>query len=56
MTIASLRALVPEALSLPYYIHDSFDLDRFSQFVGQRDDFVVLDHQLVASQPATHSG
>lgn len=44
MTIASLRGLLPEALALPYYIHDSFDLARFSKFVSQRSDFVVMDH------------
>lgn len=44
MTISSLRTLVPEALSLPFYIHDSFDPVRFSNFVAKRQDFVVMDH------------
>ena len=52
MTIATLRTLLPEALSLPYYIHDSFDLARFSKFVSQRKDFVVLDHQYVTRSSA----
>lgn len=45
MTISTLRGLLPEALALPYYIHDSFDLARFSKFVSQRQDFVVMDHR-----------
>ena len=30
--------------NLPLYIHDGFDLDRFSTFVASREDFVVQDH------------
>ncbi len=32
------------AASFPLYLHDGFDLDRFSSFVANRSDFVVQDH------------
>jgi len=34
----------PQAASLPLYIHDGFDLQRFSDFNAGRNDFVVVDH------------
>ena len=39
-----MRQVDPAAASLPLYIHDGFDLDRFSAFVANRTDFVVQDH------------
>ena len=39
-----MRQADPAAASLPLYIHDGFDLDRFSAFVANRTDFVVQDH------------
>ena len=39
-----MRAAAPGAESFPLYIHDGFDLDRFSQYVANRTDFVVEDH------------
>jgi glucan 1,3-beta-glucosidase len=42
--IASMRQVSPAAASFPLYIHDGFDLDRFSLFVANRKDFVVQDH------------
>jgi hypothetical protein len=32
---------------MPFYIHDAFLLERFADYVGARDDFVVLDDQYV---------
>ena len=34
----------PFAQALPLYLHDGFDLVRFSDFVVGRKDFVVQDH------------
>jgi len=34
----------PLAKALPLYLHDGFDLDRFSDYVAGRADFVVQDH------------
>ncbi|KAI0273567.1 glycoside hydrolase superfamily [Gloeopeniophorella convolvens] len=42
--IDSLRKLSPEAAAFPFYIHDGFDLNRFSSFISSRTDFVVQDH------------
>lgn len=42
--MASMRAAGPGAESMPLYLHDGFDLDRFSKFVSPRKDFVVQDH------------
>ncbi|KAG8726132.1 Glucan 1,3-beta-glucosidase 3, partial [Ceratobasidium sp. 423] len=42
--IDSLRKVSPEAAHFPFYIHDGFDLERFSGYVGKRQDFVVQDH------------
>lgn len=30
--------------TFPLYLHDGFDLERFSDFVANRSDFVVQDH------------
>ena len=30
--------------SLPFYVHDAFNLQSFSQFVANRTDFIVQDH------------
>lgn len=38
------QAPTPAALSLPLYVHDGFDLQRFSDYVANRTDFVVQDH------------
>ena len=43
-TIATLRGLSPQAASFPLYIHDGFDLQRFSDMNAARKDFVVVDH------------
>ncbi|TDL27386.1 glycoside hydrolase [Rickenella mellea] len=42
--ITTLRQVSPEAARFPLYIHDGFDLQRFSDFVASRSDFVVEDH------------
>ncbi|KDN38614.1 hypothetical protein RSAG8_09401, partial [Rhizoctonia solani AG-8 WAC10335] len=42
--IGILRKVSPEAARFPFYIHDGFDLERFSGYVGRRKDFVVQDH------------
>jgi glucan 1,3-beta-glucosidase len=42
--IAAMRVTSPYAQSLPLYVHDGFDLDRFSSYVANRSDFVVEDH------------
>ncbi|KAG5728300.1 putative dolichyl-phosphate-mannose--glycolipid alpha-mannosyltransferase [Termitomyces sp. T112] len=43
--IESMRnATSNSTLSLPLYIHDGFNLERYSQFVANRTDFVVQDH------------
>jgi glucan 1,3-beta-glucosidase len=55
---------VSQAASFPLYIHDAFDLQRFSDYVANRDDFVVQDHHSYFvfspsdnSEPATeHTG
>jgi glucan 1,3-beta-glucosidase len=39
-----MRRVSAEAESLPLYIHDGFDLNRFSTYVSGRQDFVVQDH------------
>ncbi|KAG9073984.1 Glucan 1,3-beta-glucosidase 3, partial [Ceratobasidium sp. 370] len=43
-TIDKLRRLSPEAAKFPFYIHDGFNLERFTKFVEGRKDFVVQDH------------
>lgn len=42
--IDAMRGATPFAKNLPLYVHDGFDLDRFSTYVTSRKDFVVLDH------------
>ncbi|KAG6899493.1 hypothetical protein C0993_009715 [Termitomyces sp. T159_Od127] len=42
--IESMRNVTSTSVSLPLYIHDGFNLDRFSQFAANRTDFVVQDH------------
>ncbi|KAL4253866.1 glycosyl hydrolase 5 (cellulase A) family protein [Abortiporus biennis] len=42
--ITTMRNSTPAAKNFPLYLHDGFDLDRFSQFVAARTDFVVEDH------------
>ena len=39
-----MREASPCAKTLPLYMHDGFDLNRFSDFVAGRTDFVVQDH------------
>ena len=39
-----MRGASPYAKTLPLYMHDGFDLNRFSDFVAGRPDFVVQDH------------
>jgi len=39
-----MRAVSPDASKFPIYLHDAFDLDRFTNFVASRSDFVVQDH------------
>lgn len=39
-----MRAAAQGAANFPLYLHDGFDLDRFSKFVADRTDFVVQDH------------
>ncbi|RDB24049.1 Glucan 1,3-beta-glucosidase 3 [Hypsizygus marmoreus] len=43
--ITSMRqAPTPMASTFPLYLHNGFDLERFSDYVSQREDFVVQDH------------
>ncbi|THG97588.1 hypothetical protein EW026_g4424 [Hermanssonia centrifuga] len=42
--INTMRQVSSEAARLPLYIHDGFDLERFSEYVAARTDFVVQDH------------
>nr|GAT47207.1 glycoside hydrolase [Mycena chlorophos] len=42
--IDAMRSVSSCAQTLPLYIHDAFDLQRYAPFVAQRNDFVVLDH------------
>jgi glucan 1,3-beta-glucosidase len=42
--ISAIRGISPQAAALPIYIHDGFDLKRFSDYVSARTDFVVQDH------------
>ena len=39
-----MRGVSSIAPSFPLYLHDGFDLQRFSNFVADRSDFVVEDH------------
>jgi hypothetical protein len=42
--ISTMRSSSPHGQTLPLYVHDGFDLDRFSAYVTNRTDFVVEDH------------
>jgi glucan 1,3-beta-glucosidase len=42
--LTTLRQVSPEAEKMAFYIHDGFDLQRFSDYVSARSDFVVQDH------------
>jgi glucan 1,3-beta-glucosidase len=39
-----MRQISPAAGYFPIYLHDGFDLERFSHYVAARTDFVVQDH------------
>jgi glucan 1,3-beta-glucosidase len=59
-----MRQISPTATSFPLYLHDGFDLERFSHYVAGRTDFVVQDHHSYfvytssdAAEPASqHTG
>ena len=42
--IEAIRQASSSTRRLPLYLHDGFDLDRFSNFVAARTDFIVQDH------------
>jgi hypothetical protein len=42
--ILSMRQVSHRAASFPLYLHDGFDLQRSSDFIAKRTDFVVQDH------------
>lgn len=42
--IAAIRSTSSASEFLPIYVHDGFDLERFSAFVSKRSDFVIQDH------------
>ncbi|KAJ2922467.1 hypothetical protein H1R20_g14635, partial [Candolleomyces eurysporus] len=42
--IDAMRAVDPDAAKFPLYVHDGFDLDRFSKYLSGRHDFTVQDH------------
>jgi len=44
-TLSELRA-IPGAQDFPLYIADAWDLPWYSKFVGERSDFVIVDHHL----------
>ncbi|KAK0197224.1 glycoside hydrolase [Armillaria mellea] len=55
-TIDMIRNLSSSAASLPIYIHDGFNLNRYSDYVSQRSDFVVQDsHQYYVYTPSDAS-
>ncbi len=39
-----MRAVYPNSTTFPLYLHDGFKLDRFSNYLANRTDFVVQDH------------
>ena len=43
-TLATLREVLPEAATFPFYINDAYDMPRFAHYVSTRKDFLVLDH------------
>ncbi|KAG7092364.1 hypothetical protein E1B28_008723 [Marasmius oreades] len=42
--ISRMRAVSPEASNFPLYIHNAFNLPKFTSWVADRTDFVVQDH------------
>ncbi|THH18479.1 hypothetical protein EW146_g2512 [Bondarzewia mesenterica] len=42
--ISAMRQISPDAASFPLYLHDGFDLQRFSDFIAARNDFIVQDY------------
>lgn len=42
--ITAMRAQFSPGSTFPLYIHDGFDLERFSDFIANRTDFIVEDH------------
>ncbi|ESK96875.1 glycoside hydrolase family 5 protein [Moniliophthora roreri MCA 2997] len=42
--ISAMRGTSTAAQTFPLYLHDGFDLTRFSDYVNNRSDFVVQDH------------
>ncbi|KAI0093534.1 glycoside hydrolase [Irpex rosettiformis] len=42
--IDDMRAVYSNSTSFPLYLHDGFNLKRFSNYVANRSDFVVQDH------------
>lgn len=42
--IDAVRKTAPNARTMPLYMHDGFDIDRFSTYISNRTDFVVQDH------------
>ncbi|KAK0210638.1 glycoside hydrolase [Desarmillaria ectypa] len=55
-TIDMIRNVSSSTTRLPLYIHDGFNLDRYSDFVSQRSDFVVQDsHQYFVYTPSDAS-
>jgi len=39
-----MRQAIPSGASFPIYLHDGFNLWKFSHFIGNRTDFVVQDY------------
>ncbi|KAL0071491.1 Glucan 1,3-beta-glucosidase 3 [Marasmius tenuissimus] len=39
-----MRAVSPEAMNFPLYIHNGFNLPKYTEYVENRSDFVVQDH------------
>ncbi|KAK0228429.1 glycoside hydrolase superfamily [Armillaria fumosa] len=55
-TIDMIRSLSSSTASFPIYIHDGFNLSRYSDYVSQRSDFVVQDsHQYYVYTPSDAS-
>ena len=42
--ITTMRETTPAAAQFPIYVHNGFDLERFTDYVASRTDFVVQDH------------
>ncbi|EJD05843.1 glycoside hydrolase [Fomitiporia mediterranea MF3/22] len=42
--IPAIHQASPAAATLPLYIHDAFNLDRYADYVANRTDFLVEDH------------